>query len=257
MADRRDRPHGSQRRQIHLGPAFADPGSILRSKPNARRFFLEVVTERHPEFFNELTDLVDVFRAASEANGGLLREEDVSEIVDDEDYELRQESASLRTALRGWAIRWQVAEPWVMEFAMVVLVARAEKLALGTWLSPLRGGGKTAGPGAAFEFEGWDPGREWWDTWKRRLERTLKRFLQGYRERNEQRARDLGMVPNDRRLAEHFDWLVRFQVGGEDFAPIARDAGKSRNAVSIAVHSVADFIGLRLRAQRMGRPPKL
>lgn len=47
------------------------------------------------------------------------------------------------------------------------------------------------------------------------------------------------MVPNNRRLAEHFDWLVRYQVGEEDFTPIGRSAGKTVPTYTVGKRSLA------------------
>ena len=56
---------------------------------------------------------------------------------------------------------------------------------------------------------------------------------------------------------DHLEWLIRYQVKGERYAAIARDVGRSRQAVILAVRQAATLIDLPLREpDRRGRPRK-
>jgi hypothetical protein len=55
--------------------------------------------------------------------------------------------------------------------------------------------------------------------------------------------------------SDHLEWLIRYHVKRERYATIARDVGRSRQAVMLAVRQAAELIDLPLREpDRRGRP---
>lgn len=59
-----------------------------------------------------------------------------------------------------------------------------------------------------------------------------------------------------KRESEHFEWLARYQVGGESYSKIADSCGSERLTVRDAIGRTADLIGLPLRARTKGGRPR-
>jgi len=73
-----------------------------------------------------------------------------------------------------------------------------------------------------------------------------------YCDRVENDASDAGLKRSPKkRETEHFDWLARYQVKGESFASIAKNASYKfrggRQTVRKAVVKLAEYLSLRLR----------
>lgn len=80
--------------------------------------------------------------------------------------------------------------------------------------------------------------------------RAVKRFTARYRAAQDARLQEAeSQFPSrvQSRLYEHFLWLVQYQVSRKSFSEIARDANRSRQAVTEAIRDTALFIELDLR----------
>jgi hypothetical protein len=98
---------------------------------------------------------------------------------------------------------------------------------------------------------GWDPTHETQRAFKDRVNGLLGQYLEEVAALASERG--LVLAPVKREL-EHFEWLARFQVGGESFLQIGA-SGVSISAVEQAVRRTAKTIGLALRPlPRSGRP---
>ena len=152
-------------------------------------------------------------------------------------------------ALTAWADRWRLNAPWA------VAVGRATVIARRAYLVP----GATAPEAAWFDVDvlgglaGWtppplptfDPRRESRAAYLARIDTEL-----GRRERS---ARADGRRPAPVRDPSQFDWLARYQVGGETYARIAATLpGRSvggPDLVRKAIRRLARFIDLPLRSR--------
>ena len=80
----------------------------------------------------------------------------------------------------------------------------------------------------------------------------IRQVLKDYCDRIESSAVTAGLkrAPRRREL-EHFDWIVRYQIKGETFASIARNASYKfmggRQTVRKAVVELAEYLELTLR----------
>lgn len=57
-------------------------------------------------------------------------------------------------------------------------------------------------------------------------------------------------------MDEHFDWLIRFQVKGQNQTDIAVDVGRNRGHVNREINKTAELIGLEPRNGKAGRRPR-
>jgi hypothetical protein len=109
------------------------------------------------------------------------------------------------------------------------------------------------------------PGQEWnirleskADAYSR-IMATLGQAVKENLERIEAEAKSRGdrPVPIKPAAVDHLKWLIRYHVKGEGYAAIAREVGRSRQAVMFAVREAANLIDLPLREpDRRGRPRK-
>ena len=110
-----------------------------------------------------------------------------------------------------------------------------------------------------FEFRlkrPWDPFQERWSQAEARIKQEFEAELAEYRQRVEELAERRGSkAPRKRTPAEHFRWLVQYQIDGLSYAKIAEEHGKRRTTVSEGVQSAAALIELSLRPPKRGRPP--
>lgn len=86
------------------------------------------------------------------------------------------------------------------------------------------------------------------------LETRLRRVLQSIADDDE--TLNDAMKPVSLKSANAYEWLVRYQVLGRSRNQIAEEDGVDRPNVSRAVSNTAQLIGLTLREQQGGRPPK-
>jgi len=174
-------------------------------------------------------------------------------------------------ALRAWGERWNLSDPWCLSTALLTLQAWRDTggKARGEWEHPpadyvlpdgyLPSHGETLA-GLTFRHPGWEPTATFYTRPEARaaILRAFTAQLDDYLEMMEQRAREAGLVPTpETRTPEHFDWLAAHQVQGLSLSEVAREACRSRQAVSQAVAGAAELIELTLRpASKPGRPRK-
>ncbi|MBL8238625.1 MAG: hypothetical protein JNM66_14460 [Bryobacterales bacterium] len=202
------------------------------------------------------------------------------------------------TAIQDWVLHRNLGELWVLEIVRDTLAAWAgEDIPVpgsGTIPEYLRFDLRSQLPVAprrlpdeGLPFSLTDPGIEQrnsygqvepWLDFEKRLRGAFEKELAAYKQRfhaiavEPVTAPSMGEYaawtePRAQRTERHFDWLIRFQVGGEDFGGIAGPLSKSRggqpgkrtlhpDSVRDAVRTTAAAIGLDLRPPRKGRPPK-
>lgn len=106
---------------------------------------------------------------------------------------------------------------------------------------------------------------DWWDPTLERRSDAFERIQNAFRgeleahfrklERLYESASEAGYdVARKKRELEHFDWLARYQVGGQSRGAIARSVPRDRKAVANGIDDVAELIGLVPRSSRPGRP---
>jgi hypothetical protein len=62
------------------------------------------------------------------------------------------------------------------------------------------------------------------------------------------------VAASDRINPKHVEWLVRFQLNGEEYGDIAKGDGVDRSDLTKAILAAADLLDLKLRTARRGRP---
>ena len=100
-----------------------------------------------------------------------------------------------------------------------------------------------------------------WETKRHFLRRAEDHFLaRQHRVRRVEASTGFTIGPSvaTPQLNQHVGWLVRFQIGGESTAQIAKSAGlhqpNARVTVNKATRALARLLGLRLRPTPAGRP---
>jgi hypothetical protein len=169
---------------------------------------------------------------------------------------LRQIAVNDERALLAWAERWHLTDRWCVLLAQDTLRCWANNPETQGW--EFEGTGIFAGF-FPFRIEPLQLGPFYHDpTWRRGRDfekyvlGEVRQALNEYRARIEADALAAGLKRAPRkRAAEHFDWVVRYQVEGESFASIAQSASYKfnggRQTVRKAIVELAEYISLTLR----------
>lgn len=163
------------------------------------------------------------------------------------------EHRRLRDLLLTWSKKWRLTDEWCLQAAVETLAdlsgdgddpAPRPLYSLGTGMVEL------PFPEDALRFtfssRGWEPTLESWSSAKDWIEDAFRRELQAYKEHVEAMARDAGLSqpsqPRDRG-DDHMKWLARVVIDEDSYSLIARESGKTRQAVSKAVRKQAAAMG--------------
>lgn len=183
------------------------------------------------------------------------------------------------TALVSWLKRWNLTEGWLMDMATATLRnwrnvqdvpdfpylanRNLDRLEWHLEMYNRRPNGHLR-----FEFDyfrcypqSWDPFVETRKQFKDRFMERFEQQLDAYLDKVDGMAVAQGAVPTpEKRKLEHFVWTVLYQVLGLSYKQIAdryaEGGDLDKESVRDAVHKTADFIGLRLRPPKLGRPGK-
>jgi hypothetical protein len=223
----------------------------MRSQTFARHRFVITAARMWPRM---LKDLDRQTRAIAsdllEPKGQVLGTRGIVEVAADADCDEIPEAKPLQLAIKHWARDWHLGAPWVREYAIATVQNWRDDFPRDQWwLPPIRLGVDRAKRLAREEltFKGWHPGGEHWEQWKREFFRQLPAGLEAYHLKQMGRARQVGMVPAQRWLLGHFEWLAWRQIRGHSAQKIADRAGRTRSHVSEVVNELARLIGLTLR----------
>ncbi len=265
------------------GPSKAVPApDFVRFK--ARGLFLHAVKKRAPNVLDALADLLPLYQETIYRGEPLIEYFDVLEECARQGREI---AIRLLAAIRAWSQGSNLAERWIEERALGLLVCWSEDAeALGErrivfrLRSPSRVRGRLANeriewsppPPVTFptslslpRIEGFHPDYE---TPAAATERFLKVVLStakmaAARNIDANRESYASHVPRStvRKVPKHLDrdaeWTVRVHVLGQRYSEFRHDGGVelSREAASSAVRTFAALVGLRLQP-RAGRPKK-
>lgn len=148
---------------------------------------------------------------------------------------------------QGWATRWHLTAPWCNQVAISLCcdIPRIIAMDQRRW-EPFR-----------FECEGWDP--EDPSASEERIKAAFAAKLAEHMDATKDRLRAARWIdPADHHTRAHYIWAARYQVRGESYEQIARDAGVKRSSVTDAVKDVFNRIDLPVRKRgKPGRPRKV
>lgn len=173
-----------------------------------------------------------------------------------------------RTMVEWWQKRWHLNAPWLADVAINTQRARLRYFINGqTHFMPsaakVRSGWfVTPAPRTSMDFHGqavtiplnllyWDPARET----RKEARDSIIAALDAELDRIEADA-SLALNKIKSKPLEHFEWLVRFQVGNESKTQLAAAVGMSREAVLRAINDLAAFVGIEPRKYSGGRPKR-
>lgn len=275
---------------IRLGPGeYVDAsGGIPRIV--ARQLFLEALAEVEPAAVAELTEdplvlAVSLRPLLASPDDEMALLESFRRLTREPPPEKEDDLVWLALHTRRWAERWTLSAAehgWAHLSAMWSVLAWADALLRGEEpdialkypgaettvaprlpAEPLPVATQPAEGSSPLSFAStfWNPHAETRAAATGRILAGFTRQMHDQLDKVEAAARDLGAkpTPSKRTGAEHFRWLVRYQVKGESLTEIARDACKEKQTVAEAVHETAALIGLPLRApnpagRRRARP---
>ncbi len=157
-------------------------------------------------------------------------------------------------SLRAWGHRWNLVADWCLQRALLTLRE-------WTWWPEDANQDDWGHMGIltllaiapqecclVFGHWGWHPELTTWSAAEREIREDFEAYLATYREGMERLARERGLVPAPaKRTAEHYEWLVLYQVKGLSYYQIAQRACRERQTVTDGVKSTAALIGLPLR----------
>jgi hypothetical protein len=252
-----------QKDRVRLGPG-------PRRAYDARREFLRCLASEAPAVLQSLHDEVfPLYRQAREARGKQRR--GARRGVPHHALWLDVEAASetrlpglfpLKQALRDWARRWHLTDPWALDTARATLdlwASSPSSLRNRVWQLPSL---RFARPGsvedrrpALVETAEYRPERESPEAFAAGVRARVEAALRSFTEAQKARLAMAGWAAATWKDPHHFTWLVQYQARGWSLGRIARQSGYGRKTVEAAVKVLAAVVGVTLRpASKGGRP---
>ena len=244
------------RQSYRLGFGEVDGAAGEQARFDARLRFLNAIRSVKPKVLDDLADKpLAAYRSAATAFGRHALPgcwDDLVVYADDEEW--AEVLGPLRDALDQWARRWNLfrCEPWCLAITLQTLDVWARSpawLESREWASAYGGFLATRAEERRFRFEheGWEPTSDTRRVAKAAIHRAFDRELDAYLDRIAALATERGFAstPTKRKDAG-FEWLARFIVDKCSCGEIAREIGKTRRAVEIAVNEVALRAGVRV-----------
>lgn len=176
--------------------------------------------------------------------------------------------AALFAHIDAWLHRYALTDPWLTETAFLTVVAHSHDI-----LSPAEDFPWAHVPGGVATALHGNPGPLWsvvspislpvqsweWEPFQESRAKATARIMADL-ERQLNAQMDAAQPEPSRRMArkdaQHFRWLVAYQILGQSRNQIAREAGRDRTQVGRAIAEAANLAGITLRAAMPGRPRK-
>jgi hypothetical protein len=166
-------------------------------------------------------------------------------------------------ALRNWGKKWNLSDPWCLDWAQNQVRLRWAKergmlpknrkealaMAIATGNAKLVAGPPLQLEPLMFPPQVWEFERETRRRFETRVIGEFRRALTAYCDAMEKRAESEGLLRTpERRNEDHFFWLARNRIKGQKFVDIALlSEGLRPKQVQVAAKRLADFIGLTRR----------
>ena len=238
---------------FRLGGGEVDSASGDRAQWHGRFLFLSAVRDLKPAAMDSLAaePLAAYLTAAAHLGRPAMPNGwDMLAAVADDDDEVGRALVPLREALDRWARRWGLREDWCLFTAFQTVAAWADNprwRETRTWATAHAGWLATRDVERRFRFEhdGWEPTSDTCQEAEAAIRRAFDRELAAYLDRMDDLAKERGFVrTHEKRITEHYGWLVRVVVGRDSCGEIARELGKNRRTVEQAVNEAAELVGL-------------
>ncbi len=226
----------------------------------ARELFFQEIADRTPHVLEDLRKNVLVSYFKLRRRYGAQR---VLPLLASERARQRPDVIPIEKGLGHWMHRWHLEDDWIRERALLTTehwcrYPPTRRLTWGVGVTRLAPPAVTSDERElAFRHPGWNPGTQARGQAEQQMRALFEEQLREHFARMAAYASARGWKPAPRkRQFEHFHWLVRFQVLEENYARICGVPADAQGArtVQAGVESLADFIGLRLRPARRGRP---
>jgi hypothetical protein len=170
---------------------------------------------------------------------------------------------ALREGLHAWARRWHLTDDWFLGAALHQLGywRFADTADYNHWevVEPISWQSLPLDERRfVFEDAGWDAPAEPRDVAEKRIRQAFDRALRRYFRDMDREMQGTGWTRTlYKPTADHFTWLVAYQVEGLSYPRIAQQFYRDRVTVMEGVKRVASLIGLTLRPpSKPGRPRK-
>jgi len=168
------------------------------------------------------------------------------------------EAVRAASGISVWGNRWNLGAAWVLDQAVQTLAIWLQTFGLRErhdW-GPFYNGFMIYEP-PSVAVRGWNPYEE---TESEARNRMMKEFKLRLTQHLDSTREDLAVQAFERAprksAAEHFEWLVRYQVLGDSYRAIADDVGRDVQTVREAIDSTCRLIGIPLRPPEKGGRPK-
>ncbi len=177
-------------------------------------------------------------------------------------WEVPNELLRLREQLWTWCARWGLFESWCLDKALLMLrlwlqIPNEEEFIADTWST------FTARPSSSqpqrrivFGCTNWNPLTETRAKGRQRMLAEIEQELDEHLDFTELLARASGQRRTPRKSADHFVWLVQYQVQQHSFTRIADAVCRDRKTVERAIKDAAVLVGVSLRRPSKGGRPR-
>jgi hypothetical protein len=244
-------------RPFRLGGGEVEHAFGEQSRTDARRRFLNAIRDLKPQVLEGLAGQpLAAYQSAVASLGHQAMPPTWDTLVvyaDDEDW--GETFVPLRDALDHWAHRWNLCQcgPWCLAITLQTLgiwTRFPSALERRDWEMAYGGVLATRREERLFRFEheGWEPTSDTRREFKDAILRAAEREVDAYCDHVEALSRERGFVPTPtKRKDTDFAWLARVIVDERSCGEIARDVGKSRRRVEMAVDEAAQLVGVHVK----------
>ncbi len=244
------------RQPYRLGFGEVDGAAGEQVRFDARLRFLNAIRAIKPEVLDDLAEEpLAAYRSATTAFSRHAMPNSWDSLVAyADDQETSEVFVPLRDVLGKWARRWNLCqcEPWYLMVTLQTLdvwVHSTACLESREWASAYGGFLATRAEERMFRFEheGWEPTSDTRREAEVSIRRGFERELSVYLDRISALAAERGFAPTPAKKTDAgFEWLAHVIVDERTCGEIAREIGKTRRAVEMAVDQAALLVGVHV-----------